>query len=454
MKKILLVIGMMSLVLTSCGKITGNDSESSPLPQTAEIFLLDRYKNYAWGYQDQGIFIDTSGAVYAYDFGRTSNHIISDEQLLLKFDIVRDNTEPIMTINSDTIIELYSLGTQIDSESEFEFDPKGGATDASSHTVSFCNPDTGSITVCTVDGDSRGALRDSFAQKFAKFYNKQIKRCTPEYTAPLVYTDYDIPLNTVECNTEMSGMYFLSSDEQLRILARQCGVSIDDMLDDYKDYEQERYVYFVELNAAPANAVLRTDDGYKLSHTEGAGFCNVAAFPRSSGDFISDSIPCADGGEWQRIKDGDLNFDSDFITGEAYGFSETAMRKVWEEFNMHGFMGLYIPDSTKYEEFIKSCDSHNLVKNGSIRSTLEEKIVPDFSKYSLCVKLDSHSGNTKYEWQRTEVGDKYIVMGSSIPLNWDNTEGECTLAYVLIPKTYLSKDSYFVKCLNKSRDEQ
>ena len=178
------------------------------------------------------------------------------------------------------------------------------------------------------------------------------------------------------------------------------------------------------------------------------------AFPRSSGDFISDSIPCADGGEWQRIKDGDLNFDPDFITGEAYGFSETAMHAVWKEFNMHGFMGLYIPDSTKYEEFIKSCDSHNLVENGSIRSALEEKGVPDFSKYSLCVKLDGHSVNTKYEWQRTDIGDSDIVMGCSIPLNWDNTEGECSLAYVLIPKTYLSRDSYFVRCLNKSKDEQ
>ncbi|MCM1112774.1 MAG: hypothetical protein NC399_05925 [Muribaculum sp.] len=453
MKKILLVIGMMGLVLTSCGKVTGNDGERFPLPQTAEIFLIDRYTNYAWGYQDHGIFMDTSGAIYAFNFGiMPRKHSASDEQLFLKFDVIRDNTEPIMTIDSDTMNELYVIGSQIDPESEFHSEPV--AMDAGSRRVSFCNPDTGSMTVCTEEGDFQGALSDGFAQKFVELYAEMLKGVTPESTAPLVYTDEDIHLNSIECNTEMNGMYFLSSDEQLRILAKQCGVSIDDMLDDYKDYEQERYVYFVELNTAPANAVLRTEDGYKLSHTEGAGFCNVAALPRSSGSFISDSIPCADGGEWRRIKDGDLNFDPDFITGEAYGFSETAMQAVWKEFNMHGFMGLYIPDSTKYEEFIKSCDSHNLVENGSIRSALEEKVVPDFSKYSLCVKLDSHSGNTKYEWQRTDVGDEYIVMGSSISLKQDNTEGECTLAYVLIPKTYLSRDSYFVKCLNKSSDEQ
>lgn len=449
MKKFLLVISVLSLVLTSCGRVTGNDSESFPLPQTAEIFLIDRYVNYAWGYQEDGIFVDTSGAVYAFDFGMALGHSSSDEQLFEKFDIIRENIEPIMTIDSDIIIELYSLGSQIDPESEFN--SEGVAMDAGSYTVSFCNPDTGRITVCTLDGDYEGTLSDDSAKKFAELYDKKIKYATPKFTAPLVYTDYDIRLNTVECNTEMSGMYFLSSDEQLRIFARQCGIAIDDMLGDYTDYEQERYVYFVELDAAPANAVLCTDNGYMFSHTEGAGFCNVAAYPRSSGFFFSDSIPCADGGEWQRIKEGDLNSDPDFITGEAYGFSETAMGEVWKDFNMHGFKGIYIPDPEKYEEFIQSCDSHNLVENGSIRNTLEENGVPDFSKYSLCVKLDRHNDNTKYEWQRTEIGDGYITMGSSISQNCGNTVGECTLAYVLIPKTYLSRDMYAVGCLNKNK---
>ncbi|MBD5445108.1 MAG: hypothetical protein HDR29_06095 [Lachnospiraceae bacterium] len=453
MKKKLLFISVMSLMLTSCGKVTGNDSVNFPLPQTAEIFLIDRYVNYAWGYQDDGIFINTSGAVYAFDFGMTTlNHGTSDEQLLEKFDIIRGNTEPITTIDSDTIIELYSLGSQIDPESELN--SKNVAMDAGSRTVSFCDPDTGKKTVCTKYGDDEGTLSDSFSKKFVNLYNIKIKAAIPEFTAPLVYTEYDIHLNNIECDTEMSGMYFLSSDEQLHILAKQCGMPIDNMLSDYTDYEQERYVYFVELNAAPANAVLHTDTGYKLSHAEGAGFCNVVAYPRSSGNFTSDSIPCADGGEWLRIKDGDLNLDPDFITGEAYGFSETAMREVWKAFDMHGFKGIYISDSAKYEEFIQSCDSHNLVENGSIRSTLEENGAPDFSKYSLCVKLDSHNDNSKYEWQRTEIGDRYITMGSSISLNWDNTVGECTLAYVLIPKTYLSEDCYSVGCLNKGWNEK
>ena len=447
MKKILWATCIISLMLTSCGKAADNDSESSSLPRTSEVFLIDRYVNYAFGYQDEGIFVDTGGAVYAFDFGRTILHSTSEEQMFAKFDLIRDHTEPIMTCDSDMIVELYSLGSQIDPESEFASEPH--AMDAGSSTISFRNPDTGKLTVCTEYGDQVGALDDDFAQRFAALYAEQIRAAASEFQTPLVYTNDDIRLNQIECHTETSGKYFLSNEAQLRIFAKECGAPVDDILDDYEEYEPGRYVYFVELNAPPANAILRTEQGYQFSHTEGSGFCNVAAYPRTSGNFISDSIPCADGGEWRRIEDGDLNSDPDFITGEAYGFSETAMREVWKDFDMHGFRGIYIPDSAKYEEFIKSCDSHRLVENGSIRDSLEEKVVPDFSKYSLCVKLDSHNDDTRYEWQRTEIADWYIVMGSSISLNWDNTEGECTLAYVLIPKTYLPRETYTVKCLNE-----
>lgn len=448
MKKCIIAILWLSIILLSCGcDASSNLEERFPLPQTAEIFLIERHENHAWGYFDSGLFMDTSGAVYAFDFGMTVAHYTSDDQMLEKFNIIRDNTEPVMTIDHDTLIELYSLGSQIDTESTFN--SKGVAMDAGSSTISFRNPYTDRITVCIKSGDAEGKLNDSNAKKFVKLYHKILKDISSEYIKPLVYTAEDIRLNSVECDTEMSGKYFLSSDEQLRILAKQSNTSIDDMLNDCADYELERFVYFVELNSAPANAIIRTGDSYKLSHTNGSGFCNVAAYPRTSGTFTAKSIPCADGGEWQRIKDGDLNYDADFITGEAYGFSETAMQAVWKEFNMHGFAGLYIPDAEKYEEFIESCDRNKLVENGSIRSILEENGVPDFNKYSLCIKLDSHNDNTKYEWQRTEVGDGYIVMGSSISLNWDNTPGECTLAYILIPKTYLSKDTYFVSCLNK-----
>ena len=452
MKKCLIVIAMISLVLSSCGSdISSSLEESVTMPQTAEIFLIDRYVNHAWGYVDKGLFMDTSGAVYAFNFGMQIYHNTSDEHMLEKFNIIRDNTEPVMKIDNDTLIELYTLGAQIDPESKFN--SKDVAMDAGSKTISFRDLDTGRMIVCIEDGDCRGILDDNCAMEFLKLYEKTLQGISSEYIEPLVYTAEDIRLNSAECDTKMSGKYFLSSDEQLHILAEQSDTSIDDMLGDYADYEQERYVYFVEFNSAPANAVIRTGGSYKLSHTDGSGFCNVAAYPRTSGTFTGDSIPCADGGEWQRIKEGDLNFDPDFVKGEAYGLSEPAMREIWQEFSMHGFAGLYIPDTAKYEEFIESCDRHNLVEDGSIRSILEENVVLDFNKYSLCIKLDSHNDDTKYEWQRTEIGDSYIVMGSSISLNWNNTTGECTLAYVLIPKTYLSKETYNVKCLNKGWNE-
>ena len=450
MKKSIIIMAMLSIVLSLCGCGTSSNMEESfPLPQTAEIFLIDRHENHVWGSFDSGLFMDTSGAVYAFDFSMPlqGSHYTTDDQMFEKFNIIRDNTDPVMTIDPDTLSELYSLGSKINPDSKFD-SKLVAMDDYGSHTISFRNPYTDRITVCAEYGDADGKLKDSNAKKFVKLYQKALQNISYYYISPLIYTANDIHLNSVECDTEMSGNFFLSSDEQLRILAKQSDTSIDDMLSDYADYEQESYVYFVELNSAPANAIIRTGDSYKLSHTNGSGFCNVAAFPRTSGTFTVESIPCADGGEWQRIKDGDLNYDPDYITGEAYGFSETAMQAVWQEFNMSAFTGLYIPDAAQYEEFIESCDRNNLVEDGSIRSILEENGAPDFKKYSLCIKLDSHNDSSKYVWQRTEVGENCIVMGSMISLNWDDTPGECTLAYVLIPKTYLSNDTYFVSCLD------
>ena len=448
MKKSIIIMAMLNIVLSLCGCGTSpNMEESFPLPQTAEIFLIDRYEGHVpWVYSDSGLFMDTSGAVYAFDFGMKGSHYTTDDQMLEKFNIIRDNTEPVLVIDYNTLIKLYSLGSKINPESEF--DSKTVVYDIGSSTISFRNPYTDRITACIESGGVEGKLKDNNAKKFVKLYQKILKDISYYYIKPLVYTAKDIRLNSVECDTEMNGKFFLSSDEQLRIFAQQSDTSIDDMLSDYADYEQGSYVYFVELNSAPANAIIRTGDSYKLSHTNGSGFCNVAAFPRTSGTFTAESIPCTEGGEWQRIKDGDLNYDPDYITGEAYGFSETAMQAIWQEFDMNVFTGLYIPDAAQYEEFIESCDRNNLVEDGSIRSILEENGAPDFKKYSLCIKLDSHNDNSKYEWQRTEVGENCIIMGSKISLDRDDTPGECTLAYVLIPKTYLSNDTYYVSCFD------
>lgn len=450
MKRFIILIAMFSIALSSCGSETASSlKENFPLPQTAEIFLIDRYENHAWGYEDRGVFMDTTGAVYAFNFGMQYSHSTSDEQMIEKFSIIQENTEPVMIIDHETLAELYASGSQINPDSEFH--SKSVAYDAGAKTISFRNPDTGSRIVCTMDGDIEGELNDSHARNFAKLYKNTFHGIEVEYTAPLVYTADDIRLSSIACDTVMSGKFFLSSDAQLRILAKQSNTPIDSILDDYADYEQERYVYFVELNAAPANAILCTGDSYQLAHTNGAGCCNVAAFPRSSGTFTDDSISCADGDAWQRIQDGDLNFDPGFVTGEAYGLSESAMRVIWEEFGIHGFAGLYISDAERYEEFINSCDRQGIMENGSIRSILEENGALDFDKISLCIKLDSHNDDTRYEWQRTEIGDGYIVLGSSISLNWDNTEGEGTLAYAQIPKTYLSEETYTVTCCNKRR---
>lgn len=448
--KNLFALGICGITMCSCGNTAIKDhplSETTPLPETSEIFLISRYVNYAWGYDDKGIFADTGGDVYAFDFSMEIGSGSYKENMIEKFDILRDCTEPIFTIDSDDVSQLYSLGCLIDTNSELK--SEFTACDAGSRTISFRDPDSGKITVCTESGDSTGTLNDKYAEDLVKLFEKIIAgKSTKNTEYPLIYTADAVYMDSIECNTQTNGKYLLSNDDQLHILAEQLNIPVDNILDDYNEYEYGRYVYFVELNAPPANAILKIGDEYGFSHKEGAGYCNIAAFPRKSGIFTDEIISCTDGGVWERLKDGDLNYDPDFIKGEAYGFSESAMRNVWKETYMHGFKGIYIPDKKKYEDFVKLCDDNALSENGSISDILEENGTIDFEKYTLCVKLDSHNDNTKYSWNRTEIGDRYIVMGSSISLNWDNTEGECTLAYVLIPKTYLSDDEYTVSCQN------
>lgn len=448
MKKIIVMLAASSLFLFSCGKDTINTVPEVELPEAPEIFLISRYTNYAWGYDDRGMFADTNGDVYSFDFSNsiTKNYSTEDDTIK-KFDIVRKNTEPVFTLDHDDVQKLYSIGCQIDPNGDFK--TENTACDAGSSTISFRDPNTGNITVCSESGDDTGELNDKNAKDFVNFFQKKsAENKNEDHITPLVYSFNDIYMDSFKCSSIESEMYFLSSDEQLSILAEKTELPLDNVLDEYSEYEFGRYVYFVELNAAPADGIIMLDDEYKFSHMEGSGYCNIAAFPRQSGVFIDEKIPCADGGEWNRIKEGDINFDPDFITGEAYGLSEPAMRNVWNETYAHGHKGIYIPDRKQYEDLVDLCDENSLVPNGSIRDILEQNGEIDFGKYALCIKLDSHNDDTKYTWQRTEIGDSYITLGCSISLNRQNTEGECTLAYALIPKIYLSDKNYTVNCLN------
>lgn len=302
MKKAMMGILFLCVIgLTACNVKTDFLDKEFPLPQTAEIFLIDRYVNWAEGYFDSGLFVDTTGAVYSFDFSAAISRFTSDKQMFEMFDIIRENTNPVMVIDNDTLKELYSLGLQIAPESIFQSENVG--CDGGSGTISFRNPDTAEMVVCVESGDDEGMLEDRFAEKLVELYQNAVKGNCYEITKTIVYTAEGIHLNCVECDTKINGKYFLSSDEQLRSFAEQTGVAIDDMLRDYTEYEWGRYVYFVELNAAPANAILCIDGSYKFSHTEGAGFCNVAAYPRKSSLFTEEYIPCVDGGEWQRIED-------------------------------------------------------------------------------------------------------------------------------------------------------
>jgi len=299
---------------------------------------------------------------------------------------------------------------------------------------------------CTLWGDYEGKLEDRNAKKFTALYKEKIRTIIPESTEIHLFTPCEIYMDSYDCRSKTEGKYFLENEAQVRTFAAENEVPIDKIFENYADYdfEYDPFVFFVELNAPAASGILADENGVRFIHTGESGYCNVAAFPKDYAYYLDEAVPCSDGGVWQRIHAHDINYDPLFVEGEAYGLSKSGMQKVWDDTGMNGFQGIYLPDETSYESFIDLCDRNNLLEFGSIREILEENGSIDFQEYSLCVKLDCYSDNSKYLWHRTRIDYGVIQMGSEISYNYNSRASECSLAYILIPKTYLSEDNYRV----------
>ena len=69
---LLIIFGILISVYLyiSCSKKVWKDLE---VPSD-EILLIDQRKNYAWDFQHDGIFIDSEGGVYSFDFSENSDN--------------------------------------------------------------------------------------------------------------------------------------------------------------------------------------------------------------------------------------------------------------------------------------------------------------------------------------------------------------------------------------------
>ncbi|MDE5945935.1 MAG: hypothetical protein K2G63_01310, partial [Oscillospiraceae bacterium] len=180
MKKIVAVVSsvifLASLVYCSFTESNNADWSDMEIPDN-EIILISRYINHAWGYDNDGIFIDSDGGVYSFDFSQeinNYNHNETDETFLNKLQTIRTYTEPFVTLNANILNELYSYSSGINPDAELN--SKHEAYDAGENQLMICDTDTHKLVLCHEKGDYSGTLKDTYAKKLLLFYDDTISQ--------------------------------------------------------------------------------------------------------------------------------------------------------------------------------------------------------------------------------------------------------------------------------------
>ena len=157
-----------------------NISESQKYPEkndVADIVLISEYKNYAWGYQHSGSFIDMNGNVFDFDFSSDTyggEEIDSDAELLQRLTEICSEERPQSDAfggYTDTLREIRELADGADRDAKLisEFD----CFDAGQSTVYAVTSGNRLVTVCS-DGDYIVTSTDEKALEIRKLWEDMI----------------------------------------------------------------------------------------------------------------------------------------------------------------------------------------------------------------------------------------------------------------------------------------
>ena len=154
-----------------------NISECQKYPEKndgADIVLISEYKNYAWGYQHSGSFIDMNGNVFDFDFSSDTyggEEIDSDAELLQRLTEICSETSSESDAfggHTDTLREIRKLADR-DAKLISEFD----CFDAGQSTVYAVTSGNRLVTVCS-DGDYIVTSTDEKALEIRKLWEDMI----------------------------------------------------------------------------------------------------------------------------------------------------------------------------------------------------------------------------------------------------------------------------------------
>lgn len=139
---------------------------SAPDPDTgnADIVLLYRYQNWAWGVQDSGMFIDASGAAYRFEFANGESYdyeTLSGKEFMDELRKIQESEAPEEYVDKGLIEEIIRLIPEVNKNAERT--EEYVACDAGQHTIYVVEGDE--LTELWSTGDTDRRLLDPAAEK-------------------------------------------------------------------------------------------------------------------------------------------------------------------------------------------------------------------------------------------------------------------------------------------------
>lgn len=226
--------------------------------EEAEILLVFRRSNYAWGFYDNGYVIDTKGRYHAYDNG-CPRPLDGDEcgdilSLTNYLEVILENDEGMQVFDEEFVEEISKLGADLTSEDEFTRDHK--MYDYGQETLYYFNPSTRKLMQCQSTGDVDEMPKNKSAAKIVKLLKKELKK----YSKPATDTDVLPNVSKVysmgECFetefevdnlSEYAGKWIVKDPDDLYTFAGLIGIEANDILEKMKDAHMDNAVFFITI---------------------------------------------------------------------------------------------------------------------------------------------------------------------------------------------------------------
>lgn len=342
---IILMLGILVLGILFFVHMHGDKPESKTTADISQreydenqIVIINRTENYAYGCQDNGIFIDGKGRVYCFDFSQLIYPEImgTDAEFMKKLKDIQKYAEPLMTIEESVISEAINLSFDIAVTETYE--TECAAFDAGSKKLYVCKGDT--LVACRENGDYNGKLKSAQARKFMAYFDDVVMTeitafCeqlpVEKYTAGKVYyyTENALYFKNIHSgyveNVEHTGRYVVTNEEELTALEQLLGSNFG-----IRKWQNEKAVdciFFIKVvNVSSGgydlknNGICCQDGAFEMIPSEDSkepkerdvvtealdGFVFVAAFPKDVAELYveTENGRYFDfyGNEWERLE--------------------------------------------------------------------------------------------------------------------------------------------------------